>query len=390
VISFEATGVRRGIAATLVLLAVVTAGSARTEASASGDEPSSPVPVFVLDKGRFEAFDPPGVGAQDFVDINNRGRIAGGYKESFDPTSDQHGFLRDRRGKFATMDFPGAAVTSLIHLNNRGQVVGLYSNNPDGTRARGFVRDERGRFRTIRVPGAVYTQAFGINDRGRVVGDYLGADGIIHGFAWRRGRFTSIDGPEGSPATLTDINDRGDIIGVYPDPTQPGALAGFLLRNGRYTTFAVPGATFTLPVGLNDRGQIVGLTAEAVPGADVPYHGFVLRRGAKGPFTQIDFPGAPSTLATGIDDHGRIVGIYSNPNAPPSAQRDAAAEATQALSDLARLGVGGPAPASAEPRAGAPAANEPAEVVLRGYLLDRRKGRFATIEPPDAISTKPG
>jgi hypothetical protein len=314
------TGLSRGrvmlaLVAAVVMLTAVTAGDRAEAASASGDEPSSPVPVFVLDKGRFTAFDPPGVGAQDFVDINNRGQIAGGYKQSFDPDSDQHGFLRDRRGRLATIDFPGASVTSPIHLNDRGQVVGLYSENPDGTMSRGFVRDERGRFRTIRFPDAAYTQAFGINNHGRVVGDYLGADGTIHGFSWRRGRFTTIDGPYGPGATLTDINDRGDVIGVYR--TDSGGLGGFLLRNGRYTTFDAPGATFTIPIGLNNRGQIVGLTAVDVPGADVPYHGFVLRRGAKGPFTRIDFPGAPSTLATGIDDRGRIVGIYSNPDAPP-------------------------------------------------------------------------
>jgi hypothetical protein len=53
-------------------------------------------------------------------------------------------------------------------------------------------------------------------------------------------------------------------------------------------------------------------------------------------------------------------------------------------------GAGGLAPASAEAQAGAPAADEPAPVMLRGYLLDRRKGRLTTIEPPGAITTKPG
>jgi hypothetical protein len=57
---------------------------------------------------------------------------------------------------------------------------------------------------------------------------------------------------------------------------------------------------------------------------------------------------------------------------------------------LVGMTVGGSPPASAEPQAGATTADESAEVVLRGYLLDHRRGRFTTIEPPDAISTKPG
>jgi hypothetical protein len=216
-------------------------------------------------------------------------------------------------------------VTSPLDLNDRGQLVGLYSEQADGSSSRGFLRDKRGRFTRIHFPGAAYTQAWGIDNRGRVVGGYLGADGVSHGYLWQEGRFTTIDGPNGTGATLTGINDRGDMIGLYLDPAKPGTVAGFLLRKGRYTTFAAPGANFTVPLGLNNRGQIVGTTSVAVPGAGVAYHGFVLRRGADGPFAPVDFPGAPSTLASGIDDRGRIVGIYVNPSAAPSAQRSPAA-----------------------------------------------------------------
>ena len=69
------------------------------------------------------------------------------------------------------------------------------------------------------------------------------------------------------------------------------------------------------------------------PGADRGLHdqgsltaaqGFLLRKGADGPFIPIDPPGpigAPGTLlATGINDAGAIVGLAGNPNAAPNSQ----------------------------------------------------------------------
>jgi hypothetical protein len=48
--------------------------------------------------------------------------------------------------------------------------------------------------------------------------------------------------------------------------------------------------------------------------------GFLLARGARGPFTRIDFSGAPRTQVGGINDHGTIVGRYENPAATPDPQ----------------------------------------------------------------------
>jgi hypothetical protein len=47
-------------------------------------------------------------------------------------------------------------------------------------------------------------------------------------------------------------------------------------------------------------------------------HGFLLAKGASGPFTPIDVPGAPASGATGINDRGQIVGLYANPAATPT------------------------------------------------------------------------
>jgi probable HAF family extracellular repeat protein len=174
----------------------------------------------------------------------------------------------------------------------------------------------------------VTTQAFGINNQGLVVGDYDRADGVRHGFVWRRGRFTTIDGPRGTGATLTDLDDRGRVIGVSSgDPANPGTAAGFQLQRRRYTTVAVPGAPLTFPLAVNNRGQIVGFSAlRFALEEDSDTHGFLLRNGAGGAFTRIDVPGAFGSGATGINDHGTIVGLYGNPDAapvesPPSASR---------------------------------------------------------------------
>jgi probable HAF family extracellular repeat protein len=232
------------------------------------------------------------------------------------------GYLRDRRGRTTTFDVPGAASTLPMDLNDHGQIVGIQQIDAQGT-SRGFLRDARGRYVTIQVPGAVTTQAFGINNQGLVVGDYYRADGVQHGFVWRRGRFTTIDGPRGTGATLTDLDDRGRVIGVSSgDPANPGTAAGFQLQGRRYTTVAVPGAPLTFPLAVNNRGQIVGFSAlRFALEEDSDTHGFLLRSGAGGAFTRIDVPGAFGSGATGINDHGTIVGLYGNPDAAHRPQR---------------------------------------------------------------------
>ena len=92
-------------------------------ATAAGSSPSSEIPVFALERGRFTAFDTPGEGAQDFVGINNRGEIVGGYKEEFrlgEAACGQRGFLRNKRGRFIRIDVPGAGLTAPIDINKRG------------------------------------------------------------------------------------------------------------------------------------------------------------------------------------------------------------------------------------------------------------------------------
>jgi hypothetical protein len=316
-----------GQAARAGLAAVATAAwpGASRQALAG---PRSQLPVFVLDKGRFRAFDIPfGEFGGDSVTINDRGQIAGSYYD--DPAATcLRGFLRDRNGRFTRIDFPAPGTTQLLDINDRGQIAGSYRPSAGGACShtvplRGFLRDERGRFTPIQISGARQVQALGINARGQIVGDYLAADGTTHGYLRDHGRIIIVDGPAGAAgATVFDINDHGQMVGLYYGSA--GEFHAFSLRGGRYTSIDAPGVTYTLPFGVNNRGQIVGLTAAALPlTAASDAHGFVLRDGAGGPLTPVDVPGAVfGTAVFDINNAGAVVGVYGNPDAaagPPSA-----------------------------------------------------------------------
>jgi probable HAF family extracellular repeat protein/YD repeat-containing protein len=303
-----------------------TAASA-TPSSRTGPAttPRTPIPGFLLERGRYTKFDAPDAVQQtNPLGINNRGVIVGKHT---DAAGVDHGFRRDARGRFVTIDFPGGVPTQLNKINDRGQIVGRYATIPGVYSFRGFLLTD-GRLVTLDVPGARYTQPLGINNRGQVVGEYQTPDGRTHGFRWERGRFTTIDKP-GAPATsLIDINDRGQILGATADPADPAGLASlrpFVLDRGRFVSFRAPDAPITFPYDLNNRGQVVGYTA--APTATDPVagaRGFLLARGARGPFTPIDVPDAPRTIAYGLNDAGAIVGQYENTAATPSPQPTAA------------------------------------------------------------------
>jgi probable HAF family extracellular repeat protein/YD repeat-containing protein len=284
--------------------------------------PRTPIPGFLLERGRYSKFDAPEAVVQTVpFGINNRGVIVGKHT---DAAGVDHGFRRDARGRFTTIDVPGAAATQLTKINDRGQIVGRYQTTPGGPFFRGLLVDG-GRLVRLDVPGAMYTQPLGINNRGQVVGQYQQPDGTIHGFLWRKGRFTTID-KTGAPATaLVDINDRGQILGATADPANPAGLAAlrpFVLDRGRFVSFRAPDAPVTFAYDLNNRGQIVGYTA--APTATDPFlagaRGFLLATGARGPFTPIDVPGAPRNIAYGLNDAGVIVGQYENTDATSSPQ----------------------------------------------------------------------
>jgi probable HAF family extracellular repeat protein len=292
--------------------------AARLGASPSRDtRASSPAPGFLLERGRFkpiaiprglEDLAPEGIGP---TGINDRGQIVGAYA---DPAGAPRGFRLDR-GRFTKIDVPGAMGTQPQGNNNRGQIVGKYSDvssdvSAPGVPVRGFLLD-RGRYVRLDFPGAPSSQAFGVNDRGQVVGEYKDANGRFHGYLWERGRFQTIEA-----GSAIGINNRGQILGTYSDDRRP--LRGFVLEDGRVTRFDAPGAPITFPLGINDAGQIVGYSF--VPPDLTTIRGFLLAKGAKGPFTTISRPGATATVPFDINNRGQIVGVAVNPEATPSPQ----------------------------------------------------------------------
>ena len=84
-------------------------------------------------------------------------------------------------------------------------------------------------FTTLSFPGATQTQTFGVNNHDQVVGDYVGVDGVAHGFVYSNGTYTGIDDPNGlGTTTINGINNAGDIVGFYIDSA--GNTDGFLGR----------------------------------------------------------------------------------------------------------------------------------------------------------------
>jgi probable HAF family extracellular repeat protein len=309
---------RLAVAGAVMLTALITA-SAAAAPTTMGEQtdagPRTPTPGFLLDRGRYRGFDAPQARFSTLpYGINNRGQVVGRY----DDGSEQP-FLRGRGGQFTTLRIPGARSAWASGINDRGQIVGIYSENTaivkqPGGRRHGYLW-EAGRVTRIDVPGATETGAFGINNHGEVVGAYLDAAGRSHGFRWQRGRSTTLDVPGLADTTPQAINDRGQIVG-YASDAAGTTSRGFLLNRGEFRTFSAPGAPLTLPAGINDRGQITGSTlapTEVDPLAGA--RGFLLARGAGGPFTPIQFPGAPQTFAFGLNDRGQLVGAYVNPNA---------------------------------------------------------------------------
>jgi uncharacterized membrane protein len=310
--STEPAHARKYLTSVAVCFALLLLGGATTAATVAvpdRHEPRSPVPVFVVDHGRFSVFDPPGLNANELIDVNDRGQVAGTY---IDPSGPSRGFVRDKHGRFTLVDVPGATETYVSKINDRGQIAGVTCYAEACDSQRGFLRSPDGTFRTIHVPGAATTEALGLDDQGRIVGQYVDRDGDTHGYLWQRGHFTTIDIKDAAGTSITGLNDRGEMVGLYVDAD--GAFhAFFRTEGGRVTTYGASGVPFTVPFDVNDRGTIVGITTDALtlPDAD-QLHGFVLdiHRGDR--LTPIDVPGAPRTVAFGIDDHGRITGIYDN------------------------------------------------------------------------------
>jgi hypothetical protein len=220
---------------------------------------------FVLKKGVFTSFDPPGSTLTIPNFISPQGVIVGAYNDS---GSVSHGFVLDA-GKYTTLDFPGAAGTTLTGLSPSGEFSGIYCSDPacgstgNSSTNHSFVVSKKGAFTSFDPPGAVSSEASAVNPSGAVVGSY---DNLVegtcftqcHGYLLYHGKFTTIDFPGANGFTgAGGANARGDSVGVYKDTS--GIFHSFLLSNGSFTSFDPPGAVFSDAAGINPGGIIVGL-----------------------------------------------------------------------------------------------------------------------------------
>jgi hypothetical protein len=226
---------------------------------------------FVLKKGVFTSFDPPGSTFTVPNFISPQGVIVGDYNDSGNVS---HGFVLDR-GKYTTLDFAGAAGTTLTGLNPSGELSGFYCSDPacgttgNSSTNHSFVVSKKGVFTTFDPPGAVSSTASTVNPSGAVVGAYTDSGGVTHGYLRYHGTFTTIDFPGAIFTFGGGNNPEGDIIGAYTDTAN--VTHSFLLSHGAFTSFDPPGATFSDAAGINPGGVIVGIYLDS---ANVE-HGFI-------------------------------------------------------------------------------------------------------------------
>jgi uncharacterized membrane protein len=129
--------------------------------------------AYVLKNGVLKTIDYPGALGSVAHGINDHGDIVGYY--SYDhpvphsPGGDVqiHGFLY-RDGIFAPIDFPGAVWTFAIRVNNRGDIAGFYRDTAG--KNHGFVLTG-GEYLAVDFPSGTCT-IYGLNDHGQVAGTH--------------------------------------------------------------------------------------------------------------------------------------------------------------------------------------------------------------------------
>ena len=235
-------------------------------------DPSNVTHGFVLKKGVFTSFDPPGSTLTVPNWISPEGVIVGQY---IDSSSVSHGFVR-AGGNYTTIDFPGAAGTALTSLNPSGQMSGFSCSDPacgstgNSTTNHSFTVSKKSVFTSFDPPGAISSEATTVIASGAAFGSYTDSGGVGHGYLRYQGTFTTIDFPGASFTFVGGANPEGDCVG---EEVTAGVAHSFVLSNGVFTSFDPPG---TGPfgsdaAGINPGGVIVGVYLDSANAE----HGFI-------------------------------------------------------------------------------------------------------------------
>ena len=76
------------------------------------------------------------------------------------------------------------------------------------------------------MPNAIHTYPFGINNVSAVYGNFMGSDGVVHGFVYKEGHYTQFDALAGATLNyLYGMDDAGDVVGLE---VRNGVVESFL------------------------------------------------------------------------------------------------------------------------------------------------------------------
>ena len=175
---------------------------------------------FAQTTGTFTTVDAPGTAFNQLLGINKMGTAAAGYSSTDGTGATLQMALTVSGGpSFTSPAFtyitglPANFNSQATGVNDSGEVVGFYQYDAMGDFS--AFTDIMGMITPFQAFGSASTQALGVNDLGEIVGDYIGMDGLMHGFLDNGGMFTSLD-PNGSfGTTINGINDQGTVVGFY-------------------------------------------------------------------------------------------------------------------------------------------------------------------------------
>ena len=243
--------------------------------------------------------------------INHWNTVVGSATESGGTTGlpPVSGYIRWANGGVQKYKFPGATETRFYKRNAAGVTVGDVDFN-HGLIVTGSSAT------TIDYPGAPQTILTGINKWNSMVGTYQYNDDADFGpewtgfKMWKNGTFTPIDAPGAINTNPTSINDTGIVVGWYESSAEAVPFAadpshGFVFANGVYKTVSYPNAFRTSLNDINSAGVIVGSWVNSDTGKG---GGFLF---VNGTIKDVLTPGGASTEVNGINDNGYVTGTYS-------------------------------------------------------------------------------
>jgi hypothetical protein len=218
------------------------------------------------------------------------------------------GFIRYSNGGVTTYKFPNSGQTHFSKRNASGVTVG------DVDYDHGLIVTGSSAT-TIDYPGAPQTMLTGINKWDSMVGTYQYNDDADFGpewtgfKMWKNGTFAAINAPGAINTNPNSINDAGTVVGWYEASAEAVPFAadpahGFVLANGVYKTVSYPNAFRTSLNDINSAGVIAGSWGDANGGAG----GFLF---VNGKFKDVLTPGGGSTAVNGINDNGYVTGTFS-------------------------------------------------------------------------------